>query len=113
LARVLMTSAVLKLLVASVKLAALQARFGLLAVEVAAFNFEKIPKPLPANEGEVAHRSFDADAEARVIKARLPGGKEGGFQNMLRINFPEDEIRAMAEAALTAARAGPSRPRPS
>jgi hypothetical protein len=34
----------------------------------------------------------------------LLGGKEGGFQNLLRINFPDNEIRAMAEAALKAAR---------
>jgi hypothetical protein len=101
-----MTSAVSELLVAIIKLAALQVRFGLLAVEVAALNFEQIPEPLPAKESEVGYRSFDAEVEAAatVIKARLMGGKEGGFQNILRINFPDDEIRAMAEAALTAAR---------
>src|SRR5665213_2791744 len=98
-----MTSAVSELLVAIIKLAALQVRRGLLAVEVAALSFEQIPKPLPAKDGELAHRSFDAEVEAaaRAIKARLLGGKEGWFQNMLRINFPDDEIYAMAEAALT------------
>jgi hypothetical protein len=102
----IMTSVGSELLVAIIKLAALQVRFDLLAVEVAALNVEQIPKPLPAKESQVAHRSFDAEVEAaaRVFKARLLGGKEGGFQNMLRINFPDDEIRAMAEAALTAAR---------
>ena len=39
----IMTSAVSELLVAIIKLAALQVRFGLLAVEVAALNFEQIP----------------------------------------------------------------------
>ena len=38
-----MTSVVSELLVAIIKLAALQVRFGLLAVEVAALNFEQIP----------------------------------------------------------------------
>jgi hypothetical protein len=100
-----MTSAVSELLVAIIKLAALQVRFGLLAVEVAALGFEQIPKPHPAEESEVVP-SFDAEVEvaARALKARLLDGKEGGFQNMLRINFPDDEIRARAEAALTAAR---------
>jgi hypothetical protein len=95
-----------ELLVAMIKFAALQARGGLLAVEVAALGFEQIPKPPTAEESEVAPQSFDAavEAAARAIKARLLVGKEGGFQNMLGINFPGDEIRAMAEAALTAAR---------
>jgi hypothetical protein len=101
-----MTSAVSELLVATIKFAALQAHFGLLAVEVTASNFEQMPKPPPAKESEVAYGSFDAEVEAAagVIKARLLAGKEGGFQNMLRVNFPDNEIRAMAEAALTAAR---------
>jgi hypothetical protein len=101
-----MTSAVSELLLAIIKLAALQVRFGLLAVEVAALSFGQMSKPLPAKDGELARRSFDAEVEAaaRAIKAQLLGGKEGGFQNMLRINFPDDEIRAMAEAALLAAR---------
>jgi hypothetical protein len=101
-----MTSALSELLVAIIKLAALQVRFGLLAAEVAALGFEQITKPHPAEESEVAPRSFDAEVEAaaRAIKARLLGGKEGGFQNLLRINVPDNEIRAMAEAALKAAR---------
>jgi hypothetical protein len=104
--RTFMTSALSELLIAIIKLSALQVRFGLLAVEVAALNFEQISKPVTATGAEVTHRSFDAEVEAgaRAIKARLLGGKEGGFQNMLRINFPDDEVRAMAEAALTAAR---------
>jgi hypothetical protein len=109
-----MTSAVSELLLAIIKLAALQVRFGLLVVEVDALSFERIPRPRPAKEprncglvrssSEPAHRSSDAevDAAARAIKAQMLGGKDGGFQNMLRINFPDDEIRAMAEAALTA-----------
>jgi hypothetical protein len=50
--------------------------------------------------------SFDADidAAAGAIKAKLLCGRDGGFRNMLQLNFPDDEIRAMAEAALTAAR---------
>jgi hypothetical protein len=97
-----MTSAVSGLLVAMIKFAALQAQFGLRALEIGALGFEQMLN----NQQSAVPRSFDAevDAAARAIKARLLGGKDGGFQNMLRINFPDDEIRAMAEAALAAAR---------
>jgi hypothetical protein len=76
------------------------------AVEIGALGFEQMLKPPPAEQSAVSPRSFDAevDAAARAIKARLLGGKDGGFQNMLRVNFPDDGIRAMAEAALAAAR---------
>jgi hypothetical protein len=86
-----MTSAVSELLLAIIKLAALQVRFGLLVVEVDALSFERIPRPPPAKEprncglvrssSEPAHRSSDAevDAAARAIKAQMLGGKDGGF----------------------------------
>jgi hypothetical protein len=105
-ARVFMTSAVSELLVAVIKLAALQARFDLLAIEVAALSVGQMLKPSHAENSEPAHRSFDAevDAAARAIKIKLLGGREAGFRNMLQINFPDDEIHAMAQAALMAAR---------
>jgi len=76
--QVFTTSAGSELFVAMIKCAALQAHFGLLAVEAAALSFEQIPNPPPVKD---AHRSFDAEIEAaaRAIKALL-GGKEGGFQ---------------------------------
>jgi hypothetical protein len=100
-----MTSFMSELLVAIDELAALQVRFGLLAVGVAAMSVERMLAPPHPESGEPA-RPFDAqvDAAARVIKAKLLGCRDGGFQNMLRINLPDDEIRAMADAALTAAR---------
>jgi hypothetical protein len=102
--RMFMTS-VSELLVAIIKLAALQARFGLLTVEVAALGVGQMPKPPHTDDSDPSNRSFDAqvDTAARAVKAKLLGGREAGFRNMLQINFPDDEIRAMAEAALTAA----------
>lgn len=102
-----MMSAVSDLLLAAIKLAAVQVRFGLIAAEVAAMSFgqmadrsgvetEKPPQPFSDDQ---------IDAAARVIKDKLLGGRDGGFRGMLHLTFPDDEILAMAEAALSAARA--------
>jgi hypothetical protein len=102
-----MSSAVSDLLVVAIKLAAVQMRFGLIAAEVAALSFGQMTdrsevgaekRPQPFNDAEI-------DAAARVINDKLLGRRDGGFQNLLRLNFPDDEILAMAEAALSAARA--------
>ena len=88
------------------KFAALHVRFGLLAVEVAALSFEQMPEPPYAEDREPAGQSMDAqiDAAAGAIKTKLLTGREAGFRNMLQTNSPNDEIKAMAEAALKAAR---------
>jgi hypothetical protein len=93
-----------------VKLAAEQLRFGLVAAEIAA---SQAGEMAGASATEVAHAavqtppSFDAEVEgaARAIKVKMLGGRDGGFRNMLQLNFPDGAIRAMAEAALSAARA--------
>jgi hypothetical protein len=95
-----------ELLVAYIKLAELQARVGLVTAEVAASSVEQMLEPSSAEAGELFRPSFEAEvgAAARAIKAKLLGCRDIGLQNMLRVNFPDDEIRAMAEAALMAAR---------
>ena len=97
-----MTTVASELFVAIIKLAELQARYGLVTAEVAALRVGQILK----EASEPFPPSFEAeiDAAARAIKAKLLGGRDIGFQNLLQINFPDDEIRAMVEAALMAAR---------
>jgi hypothetical protein len=106
----LMTSPASELFFAIVKLAAEQLRFGLVTAEIAASGDRRMAS---ASATEVAHAavqtppSFDVEVEAaaRVIKDKLLDRRDGGFRNLLRLNFPDDEIREMAEAALSAARA--------
>jgi hypothetical protein len=95
-----------ELLVAYIKLAELQARVGLVTAEVAALRVRQMLEPPSAEADEPIPPSFEAvvDAAARAIKAKLLGGRDIGFNNMLRVNFPDDQIRAIAEAALIAAR---------
>jgi hypothetical protein len=101
-----MTTVASELFVAIIKLAELQARYGLVTAEVTALRVGQILKESNAEASEPFPVSLEAeiDAAARAIKAKLLGGRDIGFQNTLRINFPDDEIRAMAEAALMAAR---------
>jgi hypothetical protein len=102
-----MASAVSELMVAVIKLTALQSRFGLVAAEVAALSAGQMYKPAVTDPLEQSpRRSFDVElyAATQAIKAKLLGGRECGFRNVLQVNFPDDEIRAMAEAALLAAR---------
>jgi hypothetical protein len=95
-----------ELLVAIIKLAAVQVRFGLVAMEVASLSIGQMVDRSDVATDKPAQPSIDAaiDAAARAIKAKLLRGRDGGFRNILQLNFPDDEIRAMAEAALTAAR---------
>ena len=98
------TSAISELLVATVKLSALQIRIGMIAAEVAALGVGKMFAP--ADAGERQRPSDDkVGAATFALKAKLLGRREIGFRNVLQINFPDDEIRAMAEAVLTAAHA--------
>jgi hypothetical protein len=102
-----MTSAASDLFVAAIKLAAVQVRFGLIAAEVAALSFGQMTDRSEVEAEKPGQPFSDAeiDAAARVIKDKLLGRRDGGFRNLLRLNFPDDEILAMAEAALSAARA--------
>ena len=97
-----MTTVASELFVAIIKLAELQARYGLVTAEVAALRVGQILKE--ASEPFPPSLEAEIDAAARAIKAKLLGGRDIGFQNLLQINFPDDEIRAMAEAAFMAAR---------
>ena len=102
-----MTSPVSELFVAIVKLVAAQVRFGIVVGEIVALGAghmavasatELTDAPLPP--------SFDPEVEAaaQVIRTMLFAGREGGFRNLLQANFPDNDIRVVAEAALAAAR---------
>jgi hypothetical protein len=88
-AQVFMTSAGSELLLAVIRLTALQARFGLLVVEIAALSIGQMPNSSQAESNEPGNRTFDAEvgAAARAIKARLLGGKEGGSKTCFGLIF--------------------------
>ena len=101
-----MTSAVSELLVLTIRLAALQLRFGFIAAEVAGLGVRQVITANADRAVNVPDRtSSDAevDAAAQAIKRRLLAGRDMGFRNMLQVNFPDEEIRAIAEVALAAA----------
>jgi hypothetical protein len=105
----LMTSPASELFIAIVKLATEQLRFGLVAAEIASSGARQMAGASATEVADAAVQpksSFEAeiDAAARAIKVKLLAGRDLGFRNILQLNFPDDEIRAMAEAALTAAR---------
>jgi hypothetical protein len=101
-----MTSPVSELFVAIVKIAAAQVRFVLVVGEIVALDAGQMAV---ASGTEVTHAalppSFDPEVEAaaQVNRTMLFAGRDGGFRNVLQANFPDDDIRAMAEAALAAA----------
>jgi hypothetical protein len=84
-----------------------QVRFGLIAAEVAALSFRQMTDRSEVEAEKPGQPFSDAeiDVAAQVIKDKLLGRRDGGLRNVLRLNFPDDEILAMAEAALPAARA--------
>jgi hypothetical protein len=88
------------------KLSAVPARFGLVAADAAVTLGKSIVEPKQAEPHIPAARFTDAeiDAAAQIIKARMTTGRDTTFLNLLEINFPDATIRAMAEAALIAAR---------
>jgi hypothetical protein len=91
--------------IALVRFAAIQVRFGLVAVEIAVIRLQQMrdtpavryvdPTP-PVSEVEL-------DAATQVLKSKLLAGREAGFRNVLQVNFPDDEIKAMTLAMLVAA----------
>ena len=101
-----MTSEASDLLIMAIKLAAVQMRFGLIVMEFTALSLGQIADRSEVETESAPQSLSDAeiDAAARVIKDKLLGGRDGGFRNMLHLNFPDREILEMAEAALSAAR---------
>lgn len=95
-----------ELLTSLLKLSAVPARFGLIAADAAVSLGKSIVASAEPSSDVPAARFTEAeiDAAARVIQVSLLTGRDLTFQNMLQINFPDATIRAMAEAALMAAR---------
>lgn len=95
-----------ELLASFVRLAAVPARFGLLVAE-AALSFGKSvvgSESASPDAGTSGVSDQEIDAAAGVIRASLLTGQDINFHDMLQTKFPEATIRAMAEAALLAAR---------
>ena len=100
-----MPQAYADLYIAFVRLAAIQVRFGLIAAEIAVIGFHQMRDPAAATDVDLPPSVSDAelDAATQVLKGKLLAGREAGFRNLLQVNFPDDEITAMAEATLMAA----------
>jgi len=95
------------------KLAAVPVRFGLIAAEAVVSTGKSVVDPGPASNTGASRASdgaFDRvsvqeiDAAAGIIRASLLTGQPVDFHETLRTKFPDVTIRAMAEAALLAAR---------
>jgi len=101
----MMPQAYADLCIAFVRLAAIQVRFGLVAAEISVIGLQQM-RGIPA-VGDVDPlppvSDAELDAASQVLKSKLLAGREAGFRNLLQVNFPDDEITAMAEATLMAA----------
>jgi hypothetical protein len=88
------------------KLSAVPARFGLIAADAALTLGKSIVEPGESETHIPAPRFTDAeiDAAAQIIRASMTSGGDTTFLSLIEINFPDAKIRAMAEAALIAAR---------
>ncbi len=91
------------------KLAVVPARFGLIVTEAVVSLGKSVVDPEPrSNPGSSAPcdrlSDQEIDAAAGVIRASLLTGQPVDFNEKLRTKFPDVTIRAMAEAALLAAR---------
>jgi hypothetical protein len=87
------------------ELSAVPLRFGVIAADAALSLGRSIAGSETASKEQMSRFSdAEIEAAARVIEVSLVTGRDIAFQNMLQTNFPEGTIRAMAEAALTAAR---------
>ncbi|MDE2242117.1 MAG: hypothetical protein KGK01_06640 [Bradyrhizobium sp.] len=94
-----------ELLTSFLKLAAIPARFGLIVTEAALSLGKSVVGSEPASDaGTSGVSDQETDAAAGVIRASLLTGQDINFHDMLQTKFPEATIRAMAEAALLAAR---------
>jgi hypothetical protein len=94
------------ILTSLLKLTVVPARFGLIAADAAVTLGKSIVEPEQTGPHVRAARFTDAeiDAAAQIIKANMIAGRDTTFRNLLEINFPDATVRAMAEAALIAAR---------
>lgn len=101
------------LCIAFVRLAAIQVRFGLVAAEIAVMGLQQM-RDIPAvgDADPTPPVSAELDAATQVLKSKLLAGREAGFRNVLQVNFPDDEIKAMAEAILVAAHRVRDQPQP-
>jgi hypothetical protein len=101
-----MPQAYADLYIALVRFAAIQVRFGLIAAKIAVIGFQQM-RDIPA-VGDVDPTppvsKAELDAASQVLKSKLLAGREAGFRNVLQVNFPDDEIKAMTVAMLAAAR---------
>jgi hypothetical protein len=87
------------------ELSAVPLRFGVIAADAALSLGRSIAGSETASKEQMSRFSdAEIEAAARVIEVSLVTGRDIASQNMLQTNFPEGTIRAMAEAALTAAR---------
>ncbi|EAQ35230.1 hypothetical protein NB311A_12976 [Nitrobacter sp. Nb-311A] len=90
------------------KLSAVPARFGLVAADAAVTVGKSIVEPEQTQQNHFApaarFTAAEINAAAQIIKASMTIGRDTTFLNLLELNFPEATIRAMAEAALIAAR---------
>lgn len=98
-----------QLLTSLLKLSAVPARFGLITAEAALSVGKSLVEPEPASDTRAGAPSDglpdqEIDAAAGVIRASLLTGQPVDFHEKLRTKFPDVTIRAMAEAALLAAR---------
>jgi hypothetical protein len=96
-----MISETSKFLAAITELAALQFRFGVIWAE---FLAGSLMSEAPLESPQISSKPSAVDAAARAIKLRIFENGDSGFRKMLQVNFPDDEIRAMAKAALLAAK---------
>ncbi|MDR6306128.1 hypothetical protein GGQ85_003856 [Nitrobacter vulgaris] len=88
------------------KLSAVPARFGLVAADAAVTVGKSIvePEQTQQNHFAPAARFTAAEINAAAQITSMTIGRDTTFLNLLELNFPEATIRAMAEAALIAAR---------
>lgn len=87
----------LKLGALNVQIAGLMSEAGLAACGVRNRGF------LAAAPQDAAPSDVQIEAVALVIEQQLLGNFDLGFQAMLRLNFPRDQLREMAVKALNAA----------
>jgi hypothetical protein len=94
------------LLMSLLKLSAVPARFGLLAADAALSLVRSVAASKERTSGvpSAPFTETEINAAAHVIEVCLFTGRDLGFQNMLQMQLPAATIRAMAEAALIAAR---------
>lgn len=84
-------------------LAALQVKLGTILADavVALPPQEHHRNDPPETSGDISQEEISA--AARAIQAEMLAGYDGGFQSLLRTNFPQRRLEELARAALEAA----------